>query len=227
MAHFAWCDDFAAARNAALARSQADWHLVLDADEWLVEGGPALRTLAAMNPDFVCALRLDDIDAPSGVVYSWLSRLLPGAVRYSGRVHEQPQHQLPVNRVPLVVGHDGYSPLRLAMKQGRNRRLLLAELDQTPDDTYLWYPLGKDHAAYGEHPQAADAFANAVASPRPVAATAWAWAPRQTSGGRATPVRRCAHTGPERTVTRAKPWRQPPRPKAVGFRLRQSSPFTA
>lgn len=163
--HFGWCDDFAAARNAALAQSNADWHLVLDADEWLIEGGPALRELAALPADFIGALRLDDLDMPGGVVHSWLSRLLPGTVRYSGRVHEQPQHRLPVRRLPLVVGHDGYSPVRLAMKQGRNRRLLLAELDQTPDDAYLWYQLGKDHAAYGEHPQAADAFAHAVATP--------------------------------------------------------------
>jgi len=34
--HFDWCDDFAAARNAALDHASADWHLVLDADEWLV-----------------------------------------------------------------------------------------------------------------------------------------------------------------------------------------------
>ncbi|MGS0758232.1 glycosyltransferase, partial [Roseateles sp. GG27B] len=33
---FRWCDDFAAARNAALAIADADWHLVLDADEWLI-----------------------------------------------------------------------------------------------------------------------------------------------------------------------------------------------
>jgi tetratricopeptide (TPR) repeat protein len=174
VAHQAWRDDFAAARNAALTQSSADWHLVLDADEWLVEGGPALRALAALPADFVGALRLDDIDTPGGVVHSWLSRLLPGHVRYSGRVHEQPQHRLPVKRVPLVVGHDGYSPVRLAIKQGRNRRLLLAELDHAPDDAYLWYQLGKDHAAYGEHPQAADAFAHAAAGPAaPAAAEPW------------------------------------------------------
>jgi len=171
VSHFAWCDDFAAARNAALAKSHADWNLVLDADEWLLDGGPALREVAAMAPDFVGALRLDDLDTPGGIVHSWLSRLLPGSVRYGGRVHEQPRHQLPVRRVPLVVGHDGYSPVRLAMKQGRNRRLLLTELDRTPDDAYLWYQLGKDHAAYGEHPQAADAFAQAVATPAAPAAT--------------------------------------------------------
>ncbi len=36
---FAWCDDFSVARNAALALSDADWNLVLDADEWI--DGPA------------------------------------------------------------------------------------------------------------------------------------------------------------------------------------------
>src|ERR1700710_3132879 len=35
---FAWCDDFAAARNAALAHSDADWNLILDADEWIEDG---------------------------------------------------------------------------------------------------------------------------------------------------------------------------------------------
>src|SRR4051794_7642346 len=34
VASFAWCDDFAAARNAALVLADADWSLVLDADEW-------------------------------------------------------------------------------------------------------------------------------------------------------------------------------------------------
>ena len=37
---FAWCDDFAAARNAALEMADADWVLMLDADEWL-EGAAA------------------------------------------------------------------------------------------------------------------------------------------------------------------------------------------
>src|SRR5512140_1346392 len=39
---FAWGDDFAAARNAALAHSDADWNLVLDADEWIEAGAEAL-----------------------------------------------------------------------------------------------------------------------------------------------------------------------------------------
>jgi glycosyltransferase involved in cell wall biosynthesis len=42
---FAWCDDFAAARNAALELSRADWSMVLDADGWLVDGARVLRAL--------------------------------------------------------------------------------------------------------------------------------------------------------------------------------------
>ncbi|UDF33388.1 UNVERIFIED_ORG: glycosyltransferase [Shinella sp. XGS7] len=59
VAHFAWCEDFSAARNRALDLAAADWHLVLDADEWLIEGGPALAALRQQPPDFVGTLALD------------------------------------------------------------------------------------------------------------------------------------------------------------------------
>ncbi len=161
--HFAWCDDFAAARNAALDQADADWHLVLDADEWLIDGGPALAALRAQRADFVGVLRHDNEDAAAGVVHNWLSRVLPGTVRYRGRVHEQPQHALPLRRLPLVVGHDGYAASRMTAKRGRNRPLLLAELAAAPDDAYYWYELALDHAVYDEHGAAADAFARADA----------------------------------------------------------------
>jgi len=44
--HCTWCDDFAAARNASLDLAAADWHLVLDADEWLIDGGALLQGLS-------------------------------------------------------------------------------------------------------------------------------------------------------------------------------------
>ena len=50
--HFNWCDDFSAARNAALDHSRADWNLVLDADEWLISGGPLLRAVSQQKQDF-------------------------------------------------------------------------------------------------------------------------------------------------------------------------------
>lgn len=159
--HFAWCDDFAAARNAALQRAAADWHVVLDADEWLIDGGELLHGLRDTAPGFVGALQLLDHADAHTTSQLWLSRVLPGPVRYVGRVHEQPQHGLPVRRLALRVGHDGYSAERRATKRGRNRRLLEAELAERPDDAYLWYQLGKDCAIYDEHAAAADALRRA------------------------------------------------------------------
>jgi len=162
--HFEWCDDFSAARNAALAQADAAWHLVLDADEWLLEGGEYLRSLKRLRPDFVGALHLEDrADAPDApVVDHFISRLLPGAVRYAGRVHEQPVHRLPARRIPVRVGHDGYSPQALAAKRGRNRRLLLQALVEQPDDAYLQYQLGKDAHVYGEQTLAAQHLCHAL-----------------------------------------------------------------
>ena len=51
--HFDWCDDFAAARNAALKLADADWNIVVDADEWIAEAGLELLSLRHTPPDFV------------------------------------------------------------------------------------------------------------------------------------------------------------------------------
>ncbi|MFT7774891.1 glycosyltransferase family 2 protein [Roseateles sp.] len=175
--HFAWCDDFSAARNHALALAPADWHLVLDADEWLMTGGETLQALRATPPDFVGAVQLRDRFDPSpgqqAEAITWLSRVLPGSVRYAGLVHEQPQHNLSVRRLPLVVGHDGYVAERLAHKRGRNRQLLEQALAQSPEDAYLCYQLGKDCAVYDEHSAAEAAFERASGLPGAAAAPWW------------------------------------------------------
>ncbi len=163
--HFAWCDDFSAARNRALDLAGAGWHVVMDADEWLIEGGPALQALRQIRPDFIGVLQLRDSFSDKGQareVSNWLSRILPGAVRYAGPVHEQPQHELPGRRLPVLIGHDGYQPEQLATKRGRNRALLLKALEREPQEAYLWYQLGTDCAVYEDHVQAEQGFARAA-----------------------------------------------------------------
>jgi glycosyltransferase involved in cell wall biosynthesis len=148
VAHFAWIDDFAAARNAALAASDADWRLVLDGDEWIAEGGESLAGLRSEPPGFIGQVRVrSSFDAAGGRVEqapSWLPRVLPRGVLYQGRIHEQPQSLLPRRRLSLVVGHDGYLDVQKAAKAGRNERLLRLALDADPEDAYLHYQLGKD-----------------------------------------------------------------------------------
>ena len=170
-----WPDDFSAARNAALDLASADWHLVLDADEWLIDGGEFLEQLRHTPPDFVGQILLEDHGATdrtdAGTTRDWLSRLLPGNVRYRGRIHEQPHHHLPVRRTPLRVGHDGYSPEALAAKRGRNRRLLERALEEQPEDAYLMYQLAKDASVYAEHALADQWFR--AAWPRVALQTPW------------------------------------------------------
>lgn len=160
---FTWCDDFAAARNAALAHSDADWNLILDADEWIEAGADALATLpdGAEVGEVRVASRMDPAGA-EGIAQAWLPRLLPRGVRYAGRIHEQPVSGLPRLRLPLTLGHDGYTAESLARKGARNETLLMRELEGAPQDAYLWFQLAKEHQARGRAPQAALCFREAL-----------------------------------------------------------------
>ncbi len=148
VAHFAWVDDFSAARNAALALTGAEWCIVLDADEWIECGGESIAALRTKVPAFLgqirVASRFDTLQGAQSEAPSWLPRVLPRGVRYEGRIHEQPQSPLPRRRLPLLVGHDGYLGAQMANKQGRNEQLLQKALAARPEDTYLRYQLGKD-----------------------------------------------------------------------------------
>jgi len=147
VAHARWPDDFAAARNQALALTDAPWRLILDADEWIASGGETLAALRGEPPGFVGLLRVVsrfDSGGQTEEAPSWLPRLLPAGVLYEGRIHEQPGGTLPRRRLGLVLGHDGYLAAQQADKQGRNERLLRLALAEQPDDLYLSYQLGKD-----------------------------------------------------------------------------------
>jgi glycosyltransferase involved in cell wall biosynthesis len=163
---FPWCDDFSAARNFSLARVEALWParaiLVLDADEWVVSGGPGLRLPAGPGESGAGrALLLNEFD-DGGVVRistSRVTRLLPRGTRYRGRVHEQPVVAGPVRDLDLHLGHDGYRDLPMDSKRGRNSALLEAELAADPLAPYPRYQLGKDlelRGAFGPAVQAYD-----------------------------------------------------------------------
>lgn len=168
---FAWIDDFAAARNAALDASGADWNLVLDADEWLLDGGASLRALPAAGGFLGTLEMLNQFDTAHGPQASvdTLPRLLPRGVRYAGRIHEQPATALPRRRTALRVAHDGYRADALAAKQGRNLRLLERAVAQSPRDPYLRYQLGKDLAVYERFDAACEQLTRALQDCPPAA----------------------------------------------------------
>lgn len=171
LADFEWVDDFSAARNYALSLTDAEWRLVLDADEWIEGGGSCLREAVASPQDgglgqatFVGEVSIRsafDDGATVRIAPSWIARFLPLGVVFEGRIHEQAVHGLPVRRLPLQVGHDGYRRAQQHGKSGRNERLLRIQLAATPANAFLRYQLGKDLQVHERYAEACDEYRRA------------------------------------------------------------------
>jgi glycosyltransferase involved in cell wall biosynthesis len=167
VSEFAWCDDFAAARNAAIEAATSDWILMLDADEQLEpESGPLLRnTINAASAALHCYLPLIESvirpDAADGYLASHHSRLFRRSadLRFVGTIHEDLRYlpaPLATNReqAPQIrIHHIGYIPdyYRARGKDERNRRLLERWRDRDPRDPVVYFHLGIQHSAMERH----------------------------------------------------------------------------
>jgi GT2 family glycosyltransferase/tetratricopeptide (TPR) repeat protein len=173
---FVWCDDFSAARNAALEHATGDWILMLDADEELSPEGQRLLGKHLVNSD-VIAWRLPLIDVgreADGATYvPRLFRNAPG-VYFQGRVHEQVFGSLEVcrqewgldNRLgEATLLHYGYTPelTRDRMKAERNLRLLRLAVEEQPGDPHLQMHLGLEQARSGAATEALASYRQAFA----------------------------------------------------------------
>lgn len=140
---FAWVNDFSAARNYALEQSDADWNLVLDADEYVKEGSreeleQAINRRKGMWLGGIT--RYDSYPDEGGVsvASSVLPRLLPRGVRYCGMIHEQPDGHYPCYAVPLAADHDGYM---VEDKGERNLAYLWQAVKEYPEDGYYQFQM--------------------------------------------------------------------------------------
>jgi tetratricopeptide (TPR) repeat protein len=131
-----WCDDFAAARNAAQTGWSAEWVLSIDADERLVTDRKALRALLSRTDADILRVEIDN--AHDEVAYTHRSCRLyrPETTVWSGRVHEQPigrSAQAKVQLAPratITLNHLGYADAATRVaKSVRNAELAQAALD--------------------------------------------------------------------------------------------------
>lgn len=174
--HFDWPDDFSIARNRALELADADWHLVIDADEHIERGGELLRSFCSGAPRLGRVLinhAFDDSGNPAAdavtIARSWSTRVIPRGARFEGRVHEQVASPLPRERLEVHLGHDGFRDAQLETKRDRNRTMLLRDIAERPDDEYVAYQLGVEAEGRDEYVRACEWYERALAATPPSA----------------------------------------------------------
>ena len=110
--YFKWNDDFAAARNFALSKSDCDWNLILDADEVITNvTKEQLLEYARSNPFKVGRIKIrSKFDDNGQIKYSIarVSRFAPKGVRFSGRIHEQLDLNYQRFDTEISIEHSGY-----------------------------------------------------------------------------------------------------------------------
>jgi tetratricopeptide (TPR) repeat protein len=157
--HFAWCDDFAAARNAALGLASGAWILSLDADEELEAAAVApLRRLVAADPDgpTVGEIAVECLEDGGELERAMIPRLASNRpdVRFVRPIHEEFANvaggQLRRFAAPeIMLRHYGYgrAERERQSKDDRNLRLLLRAVERWPGDVVYRYYLGLELVA--------------------------------------------------------------------------------
>jgi hypothetical protein len=173
---FAWCDDFAAARNHALDLVRGQWILYIDADERIAAGTADGLRAQLDDPSLVAGHVL--LHPRPGFTGYWEMRMFrndPG-IRFHGAMHESIWPGIHarlarkggrIERTAVVLDHLGYEGDQRG-KHARDIPLLEKALAADPDRVYCWWHLGRAHMGLGDERAAERAWTHALALARRV-----------------------------------------------------------
>ncbi len=164
--HFDWINDFSAARNYALAMSTGDYNLIIDADEYLTHWAPdTINTFMRKHNQIGVVTLKNKIEQNGQTLYNsdYISRFLPKGVKYTGKIHEQPDSNFSRLLIPLELTHDGYFH-RSNDKFSRNITLLEDSLKEDPSNSYYLHQIANEYLGLDRLKEAGVYFPRAYSS---------------------------------------------------------------
>jgi glycosyltransferase involved in cell wall biosynthesis len=172
--HFAWIDDFAAARNESIKEAIGEWIFWMDADDRIApQELDKLKQAVASGTADAYMTRVSSKEQESQTMTEHLrlfrnhqelaferplhETVLPGAIRQG----------LTIARTNIVIEHVGYEIDTEALKSKARRNLKIIQncLAKDPEDLHWQYHLGVCYAILGDYQQAIEAYKTVVADP--------------------------------------------------------------
>lgn len=149
-----WNNDFAHMRNISISHASGEWILILDADEQLTNYD---KLKEFFNSDLCnkynsASISLKNIFSEDEKSYNVapilrMFRNFEG-FKYEGAIHEQPKFKHPIYNNIATFNHYGYlfeDEEVKQLKDNRNKKILLEEIEKNPNDPYINYQLGKNY----------------------------------------------------------------------------------
>ncbi|SFB13621.1 glycosyltransferase family 2 protein [Selenomonas ruminantium] len=154
--HFAWCNDFAAAKNYALSKAGGDWIIFMDADEYFLSNDceKVKQTIKKHSKSkvvsgFICKLINIDVDNNNSFINSVYQirvfRNLPH-LKFRGHVHEELVNssgkKMKIEFMSAaVIYHTGYSRNIIKSKLERNLLLIKEKIAQRGEEAKDYFYL--------------------------------------------------------------------------------------
>lgn len=166
--HFEWTGDFSEAKNYAISKANNELILFLDCDEYIEEiDTGCFDKFVRQNEKALGVITLKSYlgkNIGERTAIDELPRVFSKKYYcYREPVHEQitpivssKKDDIEYIKIPVLVEHFGYmgDKSTLRGKVERNNAILFRELEKNPEDTYLYYQIGKSYSIIEDYEKA-------------------------------------------------------------------------